>query len=90
MLKSTSNTGRVQAYVSDDGKLQFDAGETVGPYVEGRTVAESRAVAMREMTLTVEEATALQERLNHPTTQPARPPRLLPVAAASILQQPSQ
>lgn len=37
-----------------------------------------RAVALRDMELTVEEAKELQERIEHPAAFPKRPPRDLP------------
>ena len=45
----------------------------------------SRAIAMREMDLTPEEARELAERIEHPTALPKLPPRDLPPGDASKL-----
>ena len=47
---------------------------------------ESRAIAMREMDLTPDEATELRERIEHPTTFPKRSPRDLPAGDPSLLR----
>jgi predicted transcriptional regulator len=46
---------------------------------------ESRAIAMREMDLTPEEATELRERIEHPTAFPKRTPHDLPEGDSSLL-----
>lgn len=47
---------------------------------------ESRAIAMREMELTPEEATELRERIEHPTALPSRTPHDLPAGDPSLLR----
>lgn len=49
-------------------------------------VPKQRAVALRDMELTVEEAKELQERIEHPTAFPKRPPRDLPPGDDSMLR----
>lgn len=51
--------------------------------VEGR---KSRAVAMREMELTLEEAAELRERIEHPAAFPTRAPWELPAGDSSLLR----
>lgn len=52
----------------------------------GAETGESRAVAMRQMDLTPEEAAELQERIEHPIAYPKRPPRDLPEGDPSLLR----
>jgi hypothetical protein len=47
---------------------------------------ESRAVGMREMELSAEEARELRGRIAHPRALPTRSPRDLPPADASLIR----
>lgn len=47
---------------------------------------ESRAVGMREMELSAEEARELRERIEHPRALPRRAPRDLPPGDTSLIR----
>ena len=47
---------------------------------------EPRAVGMREMELSAEEARELRERIEHPEALPKRAPRDLPLGDASLIR----
>lgn len=53
---------------------------------EREPATESRAVGMRKMELSAEEARELRERIAHPTALPRRAPRDLPPGDASLIR----
>ena len=53
---------------------------------EREQTPESRAVGMREMELSADEARELRERIEHPHALPRRAPRDLPPGDASLIR----
>ena len=58
-------------------------------HAAGRQPHPQRAVALREMELTVEEAREIERGIEHPTALPKLPPRDLPPGDASMLRRSS-
>lgn len=78
-VRRQEESGYMAKHQLEHSTAQHKGGRATG------AVRKSRAVAMREMDLTPEEARELRERIERPVALPKRQPRDLPPADPSLL-----